>query len=220
MSLPSKAASSELSELLKRKIESRTAKVGVIGMGYVGLPLALLFSEQKFPVTGFDIDKRKIAVLQSSGVLHLPDCAHRDPGGARAGLHRDRRLRQYRPHGCHHHLRSHSAERVPRARSQLHHCHRRIDCPTSARSASCIVSRAPPIPAPPKKFWCKLSERLNNRGLLGQLALSQGARSNFRRHGRRNAPVAQPGLAGAHGVVGLVLNGKGNAIATDAGTSQ
>src|ERR1035438_4181649 len=60
MSLPSKTASSELSELLKRKIESRTAKVGVIGMGYVGLPLALLFSEQKFPVTGFDIDKKKV----------------------------------------------------------------------------------------------------------------------------------------------------------------
>jgi UDP-N-acetyl-D-glucosamine dehydrogenase len=67
MSLPSKTASSELSELLKRKIESRAAKVGVIGMGYVGLPLALLFSEQKFPVTGFDIDKRKIDVLQSGG---------------------------------------------------------------------------------------------------------------------------------------------------------
>jgi UDP-N-acetyl-D-glucosamine dehydrogenase len=67
MSLPSKTASSELSELFKRKIESRTAKVGVIGMGYVGLPLALLFSEQKFPVTGFDIDKKKIDVLQSGG---------------------------------------------------------------------------------------------------------------------------------------------------------
>jgi UDP-N-acetyl-D-glucosamine dehydrogenase len=67
MSLPSKAASSELSELLKRKIESRTAKVGVIGMGYVGLPLALLFSEQKFPVTGFDIDTRKVDVLESGG---------------------------------------------------------------------------------------------------------------------------------------------------------
>ena len=67
MSLPSKAASSELLELLKRKIESRTAKVGVIGMGYVGLPLALLFSEQKFPVTGFDIDKKKIDVLESGG---------------------------------------------------------------------------------------------------------------------------------------------------------
>lgn len=48
---------------LKQKIESRTAKVAVIGMGYVGLPLALLFSGQKFPVTGFDIDSRKVEML-------------------------------------------------------------------------------------------------------------------------------------------------------------
>ena len=54
-------------EPLKIKIQSRTAKVGVIGMGYVGLPLALLFSEQTFPVTGFDIDKKKVDVLESGG---------------------------------------------------------------------------------------------------------------------------------------------------------
>ena len=65
--MPSRAARTKLSELLKSKIESRTAKVGVIGMGYVGLPLALLFSEQKFAVTGFDIDKKKVEVLESGG---------------------------------------------------------------------------------------------------------------------------------------------------------
>ncbi len=54
-------------EPLKIKIQSHTAKVGVIGMGYVGLPLALLFSEQSFPVTGFDIDQKKVDVLQSGG---------------------------------------------------------------------------------------------------------------------------------------------------------
>ena len=54
-------------EPLKIKIQSRTAKVGVIGMGYVGLPLALLFSEQSFPVTGFDIDQKKVEVLESGG---------------------------------------------------------------------------------------------------------------------------------------------------------
>jgi len=54
-------------EPLKIKIQARTAKVGVIGMGYVGLPLALLFSEQSFPVTGFDIDQNKVDVLQSGG---------------------------------------------------------------------------------------------------------------------------------------------------------
>src|SRR5271165_2951054 len=64
-----KSYSSNLSyfEGLGTKIESRTAKVGVIGMGYVGLPLALLFSEQSFPVTGFDIDKKKVDVLESGG---------------------------------------------------------------------------------------------------------------------------------------------------------
>src|SRR5215813_10631544 len=58
---------SPLSTALKSKIESRQAKVAVIGMGYVGLPLALLYTEQKFGVTGFDIDKRKVDTLNAGG---------------------------------------------------------------------------------------------------------------------------------------------------------
>jgi len=50
-------------EQLKNKIQQRQARVGIIGMGYVGLPLALLYSEQKFQVTGFDIDQRKVDTL-------------------------------------------------------------------------------------------------------------------------------------------------------------
>jgi len=45
------------------KIKQRQARVGIIGLGYVGLPLALLFTEQKFAVTGFDIDQRKVDTL-------------------------------------------------------------------------------------------------------------------------------------------------------------
>jgi UDP-N-acetyl-D-glucosamine dehydrogenase len=52
---------------LKQKIDARQARVGVIGMGYVGLPLALLFSDQKFSITGFDIDSRKIETLTKGG---------------------------------------------------------------------------------------------------------------------------------------------------------
>ncbi len=52
---------------LKSRIGRRQARVGIIGLGYVGLPLALLYSEQKFPVTGFDIDQRKIDTLASGG---------------------------------------------------------------------------------------------------------------------------------------------------------
>src|SRR5215470_15282194 len=52
---------------LKSKIEQRQAKVAIIGMGYVGLPLALLYSERRFPVTGFDIDERKVSTLNAGG---------------------------------------------------------------------------------------------------------------------------------------------------------
>src|SRR5215470_1611794 len=52
---------------LKSKIQQRQARVGIIGLGYVGLPLALLYSEQKFPVTGFDIDARKVETLTKGG---------------------------------------------------------------------------------------------------------------------------------------------------------
>ena len=48
------------------RFRSKTASVGIIGLGYVGLPLALLFNEEGFQVTGFDIDSTKIDMLASS----------------------------------------------------------------------------------------------------------------------------------------------------------
>ena len=59
---------------LKRKIEAREARIGIVGMGYVGLPLALLFSEEKFRVTGFDIDQRKVVTLNGGGsyIVRIP----------------------------------------------------------------------------------------------------------------------------------------------------
>jgi UDP-N-acetyl-D-glucosamine dehydrogenase len=58
---------SKLSTELKAKIDARQAQVAVIGMGYVGLPLALLYIGQRFPVTGFDIDRRKVDTLNEGG---------------------------------------------------------------------------------------------------------------------------------------------------------
>ncbi len=49
------------------KVQARTAKIGVVGLGYVGLPLVLLFSEQKFAITGFDVDQRKVDTLNQGG---------------------------------------------------------------------------------------------------------------------------------------------------------
>jgi UDP-N-acetyl-D-glucosamine dehydrogenase len=52
-------------ELLSRKIASRDALVGVIGLGYVGLPLAAAFHDGGLRVLGFDIDPAKVAALAS-----------------------------------------------------------------------------------------------------------------------------------------------------------
>ncbi|HZZ43822.1 MAG TPA: nucleotide sugar dehydrogenase [Tepidisphaeraceae bacterium] len=49
---------------LRQKIESRSAVVGVIGLGYVGLPLLNAFCQAGFPVMGFDVDPRKIEKLK------------------------------------------------------------------------------------------------------------------------------------------------------------
>lgn len=47
-------------EQLLHKIETRTATVAVIGLGYVGLPLAVAFAEQGLPVVGIDVDPKKV----------------------------------------------------------------------------------------------------------------------------------------------------------------
>ncbi len=50
---------------LKEKLEKRQARIGVIGLGYVGLPLAVEFAEAGFDVTGFDVDASKVAELNA-----------------------------------------------------------------------------------------------------------------------------------------------------------
>jgi UDP-N-acetyl-D-glucosamine dehydrogenase len=59
---------------LKNKIDQRQARVAIIGLGYVGLPLALLYSEQNFPVTGFDVDPHKVSTLAKGGsyIVRIP----------------------------------------------------------------------------------------------------------------------------------------------------
>jgi len=49
---------------LLSKIESNQAVVGIIGLGYVGLPLLHAFHRAGFPVVGFDVDARKIEALK------------------------------------------------------------------------------------------------------------------------------------------------------------
>ena len=49
-----------ISEQLARRIQSRTARVGIVGLGYVGLPLAVEYAKAGFPVTGIDLSTSKV----------------------------------------------------------------------------------------------------------------------------------------------------------------
>src|ERR1700761_5072579 len=62
------------SQDLHRAVKERTARIGIIGLGYVGLPLTLLFSEERFAVTGFDVDKKKVGTLNGGGsyIVRIP----------------------------------------------------------------------------------------------------------------------------------------------------
>ena len=57
---------------LHDRLTDRTAKVGVIGLGYVGLPLAVEFARAVFTTTGIDLDQRKIDAV-NQGTSYIPD---------------------------------------------------------------------------------------------------------------------------------------------------
>ena len=59
-------------QALLNKIVDRSARIGVVGMGYVGLPLAVEFAHSNFRATGFEIDEKKAASI-NSGISHIID---------------------------------------------------------------------------------------------------------------------------------------------------
>jgi UDP-N-acetyl-D-glucosamine dehydrogenase len=59
-------------EVLEEKIRTRTARVGIIGLGYVGLPLAMEFAKAGYPVTGIDVQESKVARL-NAGESYVQD---------------------------------------------------------------------------------------------------------------------------------------------------
>jgi len=63
---------STLKENLLKRFEDRTARIGIIGLGYVGLPLATAFGEAGFTVIGVDVDPRKVSSL-NDGISYIQD---------------------------------------------------------------------------------------------------------------------------------------------------
>ena len=71
---------------LKALIHRRSARVGIVGLGYVGLPLALAFANQGFRVVGFDIDEQRVQCL-AAGRSYL---SHVPPGPIQEAVARER----------------------------------------------------------------------------------------------------------------------------------
>ncbi len=66
-----------LNEALRRRIDAGDVRVGIIGLGYVGLPLARAFCDQGITVLGFDVDSAKVERLRrgESYIKHIPSAA-------------------------------------------------------------------------------------------------------------------------------------------------
>src|SRR3990170_1789150 len=67
----------DMTDALLDRIHTRQAQIGVIGLGYVGLPLAVEFARAGFHVTGFDVDQSKVSTI-NAGRSYIPDVAQDD----------------------------------------------------------------------------------------------------------------------------------------------
>ena len=93
---------------LLEKILAKNAVVGICGLGYVGLPLALTFGEKGFPVIGFDIDRRKVDAIAGgeSYIKHIAAeriakaSAAEKPFSATMDFRKARRRRRARSSAC------------------------------------------------------------------------------------------------------------------------
>jgi len=61
-----------IKEALIKKLQDKTAKIGILGMGYVGMPLAVVFAEKGFNVLGIDPDPRKVDTF-NKGISYIQD---------------------------------------------------------------------------------------------------------------------------------------------------
>ena len=122
-----------IKDQLLAKINDHNAVVAIVGLGYVGLPLAVAFAEHGFPVIGIDVDARKVTSLNlgESYVQDIPSerlaaiVAGGNPAsdgtpaaGSIPGDDRLRRTRILRRGDC---LRAHAAQQDPRPGRALRH---------------------------------------------------------------------------------------------------
>ena len=133
---------SRITHRLLDRIRDTQARVGVIGLGYVGLPLAVEFARAGFDVTGFDVDAAKIDADQRRAAATFPDVA---AGGA---------------------ARRASKAGTLRATTDMSAARRRWTRSTSASRRRCARPRIPTC-----RTSCRRSKRWPRRCSRGQLVI-------------------------------------------------
>ena len=118
---------------LLRRIADKQARIGVIGLGYVGLPLAVEFAQAGFHVVGYDVDAAKVDGAERRPQLHP---RRRRPTDAGRGGRRPARFARHRP----------TRARSPTSTSSTSACRRRCarprtrTCPTSSQAVEAIAA--------------------------------------------------------------------------------
>jgi UDP-N-acetyl-D-glucosamine dehydrogenase len=95
ISVSSRRSDGRLCDRLRERLTARTARVGVVGLGYVGLPLSVEFARAGFDTTGIDLDQRKVDAV-THGTSYIPDV----PTEEVSRLVNDRRLRATADFSC------------------------------------------------------------------------------------------------------------------------
>ena len=141
------------------RIRARQARVGVIGLGYVGLPLAVEFARAGFDVTGFDVDAAKIDADQRRQELHPGRRRRRiSPPCVKAGkLRATTDMSAARRDGRDRHLRADAAAQDQGSRPVVHRARGRSGRRDAAAAASSSSSSRRPIRARPTKWSSRCS---------------------------------------------------------------
>ncbi len=188
--------------LLLERIRSKHAHVGVIGLGYVGLPLAVELAHAGFDVTGFDVDASKTSQI-NAGKSYIPDVPEADLAACvRAGtLKATTDMRAARWDGRDRHLRADAAAKDEGPRSLLRRAGGRgRGCDAQAR-VSWSSSNRRPIRARPTKSCSRCSRKVASKAdrtsswrfrPSGSIpAISSSTRRTFRRSSAASDPRAR-----------------------------
>ena len=184
------------------RIRTRQARVGVIGLGYVGLPLAVEFAQAGFDVTGFDVDQTKIDADQRRHELHSRRRRKRISRRCVQGRHaaRDHRHDAARRHGRDRHLRADAAAQDEGSRTCRTSCTAVEAVAATCSRASWSSSSRRPIRARPMKSCSRCSRRSGLKagrrflpGVLARARRSRAIRSSTPEHpeGRRRRRAGQ-----------------------------